>query len=802
MNSTTRVAVIGGGIVGASVLYHLARLGWTDVMLIERRQLTAGSTWHAAANFHTINADPNLAALQAYTSELYNRLEEESGQAIGLHRTGGVNMAATPERWEFLRAEWARHRVLGIRSELVTPEEIRELCPLVDTTDILGGLYDPDEGHLDPYGVTHALAKAATAQGAQVVRNTRVSDLQQRADGSWDVITDQGNVHAEHVVNAAGLWAREVGAMAGVQLPLVPLEHHYLVTDSIPALQQRDQEIAICVDLDGEMYFRQEHDGVLLGVYEKNATPWSVNGTSWDYGENDLLPPDLDRISDALEKGFKRFPDVEAAGIKRMVNGPFTFTPDGNPLVGPVRGLRNYWSACGVMAGFSQSGGVGLALAQWIVEGEPEGDLFAMDVARFGDFATPTYTIERAREFYERRFQLAYPNEVWPAGRPMKTSPIHDRLVERNAVFGVGYALEFPLFFAPAGEEPVETPTFRRSNAFPAVAAECGAVREAAGVFEVATFAKYEISGPDARAWLDRLLACRLPQPGRARLAPMLFPSGRLAGDLTVMCLAEGHFRVFGSGYLQDWHMRWFEDHLNGERVTLRNVSDELLGFSLAGPRSRAILEALTGQTLDLPFMGVRAMDVAGLPATVARLSVTGELGYEVYVPAAYQRTLYECLHRAGAAEGLRDFGMYALNSLRLEKAFGIWSREFSPDFTPSMCGMDRFIDYSKPDFIGRQAALADADCTPGQRLVAMSVASEEADATGYEPIWLGDRRVGYTTSGGYGHTVGESLALGYVDSDVTGAGQSLEVHILGERVSATVLGGAPYDPKGERMRG
>lgn len=802
MNSTTRVAVIGGGIVGASVLYHLARLGWTDVMLIERRQLTAGSTWHAAANFHTINADPNLAALQAYTSELYNRLEEESGQAIGLHRTGGVNMAATPERWEFLRAEWARHRVLGIRSELVTPEEIRELCPLVDTTDILGGLYDPDEGHLDPYGVTHALAKAATAQGAQVVRNTRVSDLQQRADGSWDVITDQGNVHAEHVVNAAGLWAREVGAMAGVQLPLVPLEHHYLVTDSIPALQQRDQEIAICVDLDGEMYFRQEHDGVLLGVYEKNATPWSVNGTSWDYGENDLLPPDLDRISDALEKGFKRFPDVEAAGIKRMVNGPFTFTPDGNPLVGPVRGLRNYWSACGVMAGFSQSGGVGLALAQWIVEGEPEGDLFAMDVARFGDFATPTYTIERAREFYERRFQLAYPNEVWPAGRPMKTSPIHDRMVERNAVFGVGYALEFPLFFAPAGEEPVETPTFRRSNAFSAVAAECRAVREAAGVFEVATFAKYEISGPDARAWLDRLLACRLPQPGRARLAPMLFPSGRLAGDLTVMCLADDHFRVFGSGYLQDWHMRWFEDHLDGERVTLRNVSDDLLGFSLAGPRSRAILEALTGQTVDLPFMGVRRMDVAGLPATVARLSVTGELGYEVYVPAAYQRTLYECLHRAGAAEGLRDFGMYALNSLRLEKAFGIWSREFSPDFTPSMCGMDRFIDYSKPDFIGRQAALADADCTPGQRLVAMTVASEEADATGYEPIWLGDRRVGYTTSGGYGHAVGESLALGYVDSDVADAGRSLEVHILGERVSATVLGGAPYDPKGERMRG
>ena len=802
MNGNTRVAVIGGGIVGASVLYHLARLGWTDVTLIERKQLTAGSTWHAAANFHTINADPNLAALQAYTIDLYDRLEAESGQAIGLHRTGGVNMAATAERWAFLQAEWARHRVLGIRSELVTPEQIQELCPLADTSNIYGGLYDPDEGHLDPYGVTQALAKAATAKGASVVRNTCVTDLQARADGTWDVVTEQGTIHAEHVVNAAGLWAREVGQMAGVRLPLVPLEHHYLVTESIPRLAERDDEISICVDLDGEMYLRQEHDGVLLGVYEKNATPWSVDGTPWEYGENDLLQPDIDRISDALEKGFRRFPDVEAAGIKRMVNGPFTFTPDGNPLVGPVRGVPNFWSACGVMAGFSQSGGVGLALAQWMVNGEPEGDLFAMDVARFGDYATPEYTIERAREFYARRFQLAYPNEVWPAGRPMKTSPIHDRLVERNAVFGVGYALEHPLFFAPAGEEPVETPTFHRSNAFPAVAAECRAVREAAGIFEVSTFAKYEVTGADARAWLDRVLACRLPSPGRARLAPMLFDNGRLAGDLTVMCLDEERFRVFGSGHLQEWHMRWFEDHIDGERVNVRNVSDELLGFSLAGPRSRAILESLVGAPVELPFMGVRSLDVGGLPATVARLSVTGEHGYEIYVPAAYQRTLHERLHAAGDGEGLRDFGMYALNSLRLEKAFGIWSREFSPDYTPRMTGLDRFIDFSKGDFIGREAALADAERTPQRRLVALEIDSRDADAIGYEPIWLGERMVGFTTSGGYGHAVERSLALGYVDHDVAAGDDGLGIHVLGELRPASVLSGPAYDPQGQRMRG
>jgi dimethylglycine dehydrogenase len=801
MKDTARVVVIGGGVVGASVLYHLARLGWSDVMLIERKQLTAGSTWHAAANFHTINADPNLSALQAYTIELYNRLEQESEQSIGLHQVGGVNIAETPERWEFLRTEWARHHVLGIRSELVTPEEIRELNPLVDVSNIRGGLYDPDEGHLDPYGVTHALAKGATAEGAEVVRNTRVTDLSQRPDGSWDVVTDHGTVHAEHVVNAAGLWAREVGRMAGVQLPLVPLEHHYLVTEPIPALRELDREISICVDLDGEMYFRQERDGVLLGVYEKNATPWAVDGTPWEYGENDLLPPDLDRIGDALEKGFSRFPDVEAAGIKQIVNGPFTFTPDGNPLVGPVRGLRNYWCACGVMAGFSQSGGVGLALAQWMVDGEPDGDLFAMDVGRFGEFATPGYTLERAREFYERRFQIAYPNEVWPAGRPMKTSPIHDRLADRNAVFGVGYALEFPLFFAPAGSEPVETPSFRRSNAFPAVAEECRAVREAAGIFEVATFAKYEVTGPDARSWLDGVLACRLPAPGRARLAPMLFPNGRLAGDLTVMCLDEDRFRIFGSGFLQEWHMRWFEHLIGDARVTVRNVSDELLGFSLAGPQAKPILESLAGESAGLPFMGVRPMEVAGLPATVARLSVTGEHGYEIYVAAPYQRTLHERLHAAGVASGLRDFGMYAVNSLRLEKGFGIWSREFSPDYTPRMTGMDRFVDYEKPAFVGRDAALAEREQAPAQQLVALAIDTAEADAVGYEPIWVGERRVGFTTSGGYGHAVGRSLAMGYVDRDVLESVSEVEVHVLGERCRAELFRQAPYDPEGRRMR-
>ena len=801
-----RVVVIGGGVVGSSVLFHLAKAGVKDCALLERKELTAGSSWHAAGGFHAVNSDLNISALQAYTIDLYDEIQELSGVDAGIHMTGGINIAATEERWLYLRSEWARHRVLGIDSELIDAAEIRRRCPIVETHGIKGGLFDPKEGYLDPSGTTHAYAKSAQKLGGQIFLHTKVEALEQRSEG-WLVKTNKGEIFAEHVVNAAGLWARQVGAMAGLRLPVVAMEHHYLITEALPSLTAMEEEIPFIIDLDGEVYLRQEHKGVLLGIYETPSTPWAVSGAPWDYREDELLPPDLDRLGDTLSDGLKRFPEIERAGIKRVVNGPFTFSPDGNPLVGPVRGLRNFWCACAVTVGFAQAGGIGRALAEWLTEGEPKGDLLGMDVARFGDYATLSYALATGGEFYERRFRIAYPNETWPAARPSKTTPLYGRFKDRGAVFGDSFALEVPLYFARKDEKAEETPTFRRSNAFPAVGEECRAVRERVGITEMASFSKYEVAGKDSKTFLDKLLACRLPRAGEVRLAPMLSKQGFLRGDLTVACLAEDRFWLFGSGYLQTFHMRWFEEVAEGHAVSLRNCSDSLMGFSLAGPRSRAVLEKLVHEDLSneaFPFMAVRECDVGLAPVMLARLSVTGELGFELYTPFSYHEALYDALVGAGEGEELRDFGAYALNSLRIEKGFGIWSREFTPDFTAGESGLSRFVDFEKSGgFVGRDAALREREAGVSRRLVLLEIETEDADAWRYEPIWFGEKYVGFVTSGSYGHAVAKSLALGYVSGDVASRadGEGFGVHILGEKRSARIVGGAVWDARGDRMR-
>lgn len=804
MKSHAQVVVVGGGVVGCSVLFHLTKFGFKDVVLCERKELTAGSSWHAAGGFHALNSDPNVSRLQAYTINLYREIESLSGQSVGLHFTGGLNVAATRERWDFLRADWARHRVLGLNTELLGPTEIRELCPLMDTSTVLGAIYDPMEGHLDPYGATHAYAKAARLNGAEIYRQTRVLEIVRGRNGSWDVVTNAGTINTDHVVNAAGLWAREVGQMVGLQLPVVALEHHYLITEDLPELKELAREIPLVLDLDGEIYLRQEQKGVLLGVYEKDATLWASNGAPWDYGENELLPPMLDRLTEALEKGFERFPSLANAGIRRIVNGPFTFTPDGNPLVGPVPGLHNYWTACGVMAGFAQGGGVGLALAQWIASGEADGDIFAMDVARFGPYATRDYAIAKAREFYARRFQIAYPNEYWPAGRPAQTSAIHATLEEKNAVFGVSFGLEVPLYFATRGERASEIPSLRRSNAFERVRDECQKARNTIGILDISSFGKYLVSGPNAEDALNRVLAGRLPQVGRVRLTPMLSQTGRLLGDFTTMRLSDDTFFVGGSGYLQTWHMRWFNKHLSGDGVNIRNVSAEYGGLAIFGPKSRELLARIAQQDVSataLPFMGVIAMDVGRSPAIVGRLSVTGELGYELFAPSHLLPALFDAVVNASQGLDSSNVGIYALNSLRLEKSFGIWSREYSPDYTPLSAGLNRFIDYQRSGFIGRDAALRDLETPPSRRLVTLAVNALDADATGYEPICVGSELVGFVTSGGFGHCANTSLAMGYVDTSIPDDESELTVTLLGEARSCRILTAPIVDPKGHRMR-
>jgi dimethylglycine dehydrogenase len=799
-----RVVVIGGGVVGTSVLYHLTRLGWTDIALIERSELTAGSTWHAAAGFHVLNDDPNVAALQAYTIKLYAEIEKESGQNVGMHMPGGYSLATTPARWEWLKAEAAIYETLGIGARLATAEEIIADCPIVDPTGLLGGLFDPHEGALDPHGTTHAFAGAAKKRGADVILRNRVVALKSLPNGHWRVATEHGTVTAEHVVNAGGLWARRVGHMVGIDLPLTPMSHHYLITEDLPELVARKDEMPCVTDLEGFTYLQQERKGVLLGVYERNPRHWKTEGADWDYGM-ELLPEEIDRISEELAIGFARFPRLQEIGIRKWVNGAFTFTPDGNPLVGPVPGLRNFWTACGCMSGFSQGGAIGLVLANWMVEKDPGADIFGMDVARYGAFASnDKYLRDMTAQFYARRFVIAYPNEELPAGRPLKMTPSYDAQQAAGARFGVVWGMETPQYFG-APPDFVEEPTLKRSNAHPLVAAEVAATRRAAGLLDTGVYGRYEVSGPGAAAWLDGLLASRLPTAGKLRLAPMLAPSGKLMGDLTVTCLGPERYWLVGSYALQEWHLRWFRDHLPPSGVSIENLSESWLGFSLSGPRSREILGRLTRADVGdaaLPFLGCRRLDIGLTQAVVARLSLTGELGYEITVPANQQRALWNALLEHGTPLGMQPIGMRAQDSLRLEKGYGVWSLEFASSYTPAMAGLERFIAFDKGEFIGRDAALTERAQGPGQRLVLLSIDAVDADVTGFEPIWVGGRKVGFVTSGCYGHHVRQSLALAYVDRPIADAPVPVEVHVVGERRPARILKDPPYDPKGLKLRG
>ncbi|MEM6739957.1 MAG: FAD-dependent oxidoreductase [Pseudomonadota bacterium] len=802
MKTSAQVCVIGGGVVGCSVLYHLTKLGWSDVMLVERSELTSGSTWHAAGGFHTLNGDTNMAALQGYTIRLYRELEEITGMSCGLHHVGGITLADTPERFDMLKAERAKHRYMGLETEILGPSEIRERAELVNTDGILGALYDPLDGHLDPSGTTHAYAKAARMGGAEIELHCKVERLDQRADGTWDVLTAKGTIHAEHIVNAAGLWAREVGAMAGIYHPLVPMAHQYLVTDDIPEIYERGAEFPHVMDPGGESYLRQEGRGLCIGFYEQPCEPWAVDGTPWAFG-HELLNDHFEKIEDSVAFAYARFPVLERAGVKRVIHGPFTFAPDGNPLVGPVPGVRNYWAACAVMAGFSQGGGVGLSLAQWMVEGQPERNTFAMDVARFGGWTTPGYTVPKVIENYQRRFSVTYPNEELPAARPFRTTPMHDIWAERGAVFGAQYGLEVPNYFALPGEPRFETPSFRRSNAWEATRAEVRAVRKGVGINEVHNFGKFRVTGSGARAWLDRIMAGRIPAPGRVTLTPMLAPNGRLIGDFTVSCLSEAEFQLTASYGAQDYHHRWFEAHA-APGVTVENVSDARTGFQIAGPKARALLSRVTrADTSEIRFMDVRRLTIGMVDCIVQRLSYTGDLGYEIYCDPMSQRALYHTLAEAGVDLGLRPFGMRAMMSLRLDKFFGSWLREFSPDYTAAETGLDRFISWKKnTPFIGRDVAEAERAAPPARQIVPFRVAAQDADVVADEPIYLEGQVQGFCTSGGYAHWSDTSVALGFLPRERARPGTAAEIEILGAMVPAELLAAPLFDPDGTRMRG
>jgi dimethylglycine dehydrogenase len=812
MKSSARVVVIGGGVVGASVLYHLTKAGWTDVVLVERKQLTAGSTWHAAGGMHTLNGDPNVARLQQYTVNLYKEIEKESGQNCGIHLPGGLMLADTPERLDFLRMAQARGRYLGMHMEMLSMKEAKALNPLLEEKYFVGALYDEDEGSVDPYGVTHAYAICAKKLGAEVYTDTWVTGLNHRPDGTWDVITDQDHtIHAEHVVNAGGLWAREVGRMCGLELPVLAMEHHYLMTEPMDEVIEYNKtmgrELPHIIDFAGEIYARQEGQSILLGTYEQENRPWAAKETPWDFVFQ-LLPHDLERIAPELERGFAHFPAVGRAGIKKFVNGPFTFSPDGNPLVGPIRGMRGMWSACGVMAGLSQGGGVGLSLANWMVNGDPGADIWGMDVARYGDYATLAYTHAKVRENYSRRFRITFPNEELAAARPLLTTPIYDRLLEHNAVMGVGFGLEHPLWFQDKGKEPVEEVTFYRSSAFNNVGEESRAVRERVGFSEASNFAKYKVSGPGSAAWLQGLFTNALPKIGRTVLTAMLNPQGRIEGEFSVSRIGEEEFFLFGSQAAEVHHPRWFLDHLpEGSPIRFETLALSMVGLTVAGPRSRDVLQKLTDTSLatkDFPFMSFRRVDIGMAPVWLSRMTYTGDLGYEIWIAPEYQRYLFDLIWDAGKEFDMRMFGFRALITMRLEKNFGTWYREYRPIYTPLESGMERAMKFDH-DFIGRAAVEAEMKTGPARKLVMFRVDVDKdkpADVLGDEPVFHNGEVVGWITSGGYAHYSGVSLALGYIPAALAAEGTTgFEIEIIGNMRPAHLQLEPVLDPSGSRMR-
>ncbi len=847
MKTHAKAIVIGGGVVGCSVLYHLAKAGWKDIILIERSELTSGSSWHAAGGFHTLNGDPNVAKLQAYTVGLYKELEELSGQSCSLHLTGGVMMADSPERMDFLRMTHARGRCLGMETELITPLEAKAMFPLMDESHFVGALWDPVEGHLDPSGTTHAYAKAAQVLGAEIELRNPVLEITQDTDGIWNVVTKNGTIKTEHVVNAGGLWAREVGRMVGLELPLLAMEHMYLLTDDMPEVtefnSETGRELVGVIDFKGEIYTRQERNGLLLGTYEKACKPWSPINTPWDFG-HELLQPDLDRITPSLEVGFKHFPAFEKAGIKQIINGPFTFAPDGNPLIGPVPGLTNYWSACAVMAGFSQGGGVGLALANWMVDGDPGFDVFAMDVSRFGEWATIKYTNAKVRENYSRRFSISFPNEELPAARPQQTTPLYDIMLNENfAVMGDTWGLETPLWFAPSKKEAHDVLSFHRSNDFKHVAAEVEAVRNSVGVTEISNFAKYEVSGADAEAFLNYLMTNNMPKLGSIILTPMLNENGKLIGDFTIAKASENRFLIFGSLSATKYHMRWFEKHSKFYKsLKIKRFDMTLHGLSIAGPNSRKVLQKLVDEDISnskFQFMSFREMDVNGAPCMINRLSYSGDLGYEIWMAPEYQRKVYRGIKKQGAEFNIKDFGMRALLSMRLEKNFPSWFAELRPIYGPYESRMERFIKINKSKFIGQKAAKQELLDGPKISRTSFIIDADTSDVSGDEPIWAktekvydfidpphkhGAKRfnskgnelsssnsqqdgkwkvVGWVTSGGYAHSIKASMAQGYIPTDLSQVTQKglFEIEILGKRYPCQIMDNPPFDPLGKCMK-
>ncbi len=800
MRLHAQAVVIGGGVIGCSILYHLTKLGWTDVVLLERDELTSGSTWHAAANIHGLHDNNNITRIQNYTMGLYKELEIATGQGCGVFQPGSLYLAQTQAREHQLRLQAAKARYYGLNFHEVSRDEAEQLHPLVNFDGIRCIMYEADGGNVDPSGVTQAYAAGARAAGAEIHRFTPVTATD-REGGAWVVRTPKGEIRTNWVVNAAGLWAREVAALAGVTLPLIPTEHQYFVTETIPQIAAMDRRLPSVADRDGEYYLRQEGQGLLVGAYEKDVRFWAEEGTPPGFGQ-ELFADDLERIEDNMMRAIARVPAVGTAGIRRVINGPMIWAPDANALFGPVPELDGYFCCNGIIPGFSQSGGLGMLSADWIVNGEPHLDMFAWDLARFGDWADKAFTKARVGDQYANRFKIHFPNEERGAGRPARTRPAYRMQKAMGAVFGLNAGWEHPLWFADMAGV-ADGAGFTRQNWFEPVGCEARMLREAAGIIDISNFARYVCNGPGAEDWLNAVFPNRMPRAvGRSCLTPLIGKRGGIAGDFTVTRLAEDEFLVIGSGMAERYHSRFWRQVPLPEGTTFASVTEKMCGFNVAGPKSRDLLQRLTNADLstgDFPFMRSRRIEVAGVSAVALRVSFTGDLGWELHCDSADQVRLYEALLEAGKPLGAGPVGSRALMALRIEKGYGSWGREYSPEYWPQETGLSWLI--KDKNFLNKDGWLQVEAKVPRETLSIIDIRNvTNADASGGEPIFLpGGAPVGRVTSGAYGYSVGMSLALGYLKGVEPGA--EVDVMILGRPHRGVVLAGPPFDPDGERLR-
>jgi dimethylglycine dehydrogenase len=803
MQSSARVVIIGGGIMGASLLYHLAELGWTDIMLIEKDELTSGSTWHAAGQCPSITGSFNLAKIHAYSNELYPQLEGLTGQYVSWHKSGGIRFATNERELAWLRYIHGYSKIIGFDMEIIPPEEIRRINPFVTTEGVIAGGRTTGDGHADPSGICNALAIGAKNMGATIVRKNRVTGLTQLPSGEWDVETEKGTVRAGIVVNAAGCYARQVAQMAGIDIPVTNMEHHYIVTDPIPAFMERDEEIPVmrCPYVSG--YFRQEQKSGLIGVYENTglAEAWAPKGMPEWESTSELFIDDLDRISKWLERAIERMPIFGEVGIRRIVNGAIPHTPDGGPLLGPAAGLKNLWHCCGTSFGIAQGGGSGKYLAQWMVYGDADINMAEFDPRRYGPYADEAYSREKVFLDYRMTFTTRLPGEEEPDGRPQKTSPLYKRLGDAGAVYGETYGWERPKWFSLDGR--TEEGGYHRTNVFEVVADEVKAVAENVGIIDLSGFAKYDVTGPDAESFLNRICANRMPtKTGGVALVHPLSSQGRIQGEMTVTRMADDHFYCLSAAAAEQRDWDWMvQSKLPSEDVSFHNRTMDLGVLVLSGPKSRDLLAKLTDADLSnegFRWLSGQEISVAGVTLRALRVSYVGELGWELHAPMADLLALYDALWANGAAFGLTNIGLYALNAMRMEKGYKAWGSELTNELTMIEADMGRFLALKKEDFVGKAATLAAPDRF---RIVYGEVNAEHVDPRGAEPCMVGDTCIGLTTSGGYGYRTGKSLFFACVPLENAAPGAQFDILLQGQRQRATVLAAPVYDPDNAKMK-